>query len=44
MKFWFTKKDMWKLSLDPPTTSHVIILMLFLFVLSVLGCYYKKLK
>jgi hypothetical protein len=24
---------MWKLSLDPPTTSHIIILMLFLFVL-----------
>jgi hypothetical protein len=24
---------MWKLSLDPPTNSHIIILMLFLFVL-----------
>jgi hypothetical protein len=24
---------MWKLSLDPPTTSHIIILILFLFVL-----------
>jgi hypothetical protein len=29
----YKERLMWKLSLDPPTTSHIIILMLFLFVL-----------
>jgi hypothetical protein len=28
----YTERLMWKLSLDPPTTSHIIILMLLLFV------------
>jgi hypothetical protein len=29
----YKERLMWKLSLDPPTASHIIILMLFLFVL-----------
>jgi hypothetical protein len=29
----YEERFMWKLSLDPPTTSHIISLMLFLFVL-----------
>jgi hypothetical protein len=29
----YKERLIWKLSLDPPTTSHIIILMLFLFVL-----------
>jgi hypothetical protein len=33
-----------KLSLDPRTTSHIIILKLFFCFDLVLGCYYKKLK
>jgi hypothetical protein len=29
----YKERLMWKLSLDPPTTSHIVTLMLFLFVL-----------